>query len=222
MRVVITSGGTEEPIDGVRSISNFSSGHTGSVIADCFKKMGAEVIYLHARDTIVSPRELIDCKTFITFKDLDNLLKEVLSANHVDVIIHLAAVSDFAVDTVQIGEEIYLGGAVEKIDSDDKIIITLKQNFKIIDHLKEYSQNNDLIVVGFKLTNSDQEEKREYPIRRLLNRKVVDFLVHNDLTQIDSNNHIATIYDRDGGVLTKVESKQQLAESLCKLVGVVK
>ncbi|SVC93802.1 uncharacterized protein METZ01_LOCUS346656, partial [marine metagenome] len=47
-KVLITSGGTREPIDAVRYISNLSSGRTGAAIADHFNDQGWDVYYLHS------------------------------------------------------------------------------------------------------------------------------------------------------------------------------
>jgi phosphopantothenoylcysteine decarboxylase/phosphopantothenate--cysteine ligase len=47
--ILITSGGTEEPIDGVRSITNTSTGHTGAELATWFADHGANVTLLHSQ-----------------------------------------------------------------------------------------------------------------------------------------------------------------------------
>ena len=47
MRVLVTAGGTEEPIDGVRRLAKLSTGATGATIAAHFAERGAEVLLLH-------------------------------------------------------------------------------------------------------------------------------------------------------------------------------
>ena len=52
LKVLVTSGGTKESIDGVRFISNLSSGRTGSIIADYFSRRDHNVTSLHAKDAV--------------------------------------------------------------------------------------------------------------------------------------------------------------------------
>ena len=48
MKILVTLGGTEEPLDGVRCLSNRSTGSTGRAIAAHFASRGAQVTLLHA------------------------------------------------------------------------------------------------------------------------------------------------------------------------------
>jgi phosphopantothenoylcysteine decarboxylase/phosphopantothenate--cysteine ligase len=49
-KILITSGGTEEAIDRVRSLTNKSTGATGAYLADHFSQLGFDVVYLHAEN----------------------------------------------------------------------------------------------------------------------------------------------------------------------------
>ena len=66
MRVLVTAGGTEEPLDGVRRLSNISTGATGLELARTFAKKGAEVVLLHAERVAVKGLEL-ETAAFLTF-----------------------------------------------------------------------------------------------------------------------------------------------------------
>ena len=101
MRVLITSGGTREPIDGVRSITNFSSGTTGAALADAFADAGWDVTLLRARDARRPNRtDRITEATFATVAELDAACHDLLGAQRYDAVVHAAAVSDFVVGAV--------------------------------------------------------------------------------------------------------------------------
>ena len=51
-KILVTAGGTTEPIDAVRSITNESSGRLGAKIADAFAQLGFEVVYLHTEKSL--------------------------------------------------------------------------------------------------------------------------------------------------------------------------
>ncbi len=72
MRILITSGGTEEPIDGVRYITNFSTGRTGAVIADYLAACGVETVLVHGRHAVL-PETDMERYSFTTFTDLDRI-----------------------------------------------------------------------------------------------------------------------------------------------------
>ena len=55
MKILVTLGGTEEPLDGVRCLSNRSTGSTGRAIAAHFASRGAQVTLLHAERVQVGP-----------------------------------------------------------------------------------------------------------------------------------------------------------------------
>ena len=102
-KVLITSGGTREPIDGVRSITNSSTGRTGATLADELLSRGHDVVYMHAASAILptssSPR--LRLRSFVDFKSLESAMSEELSRNRFDAVIHAAAVSDFSVATIE-------------------------------------------------------------------------------------------------------------------------
>ncbi len=215
MRVLITSGGTEERIDGVRSISNFSSGLTGATIADYFHQQGAEVISLCSHKSIL-PKSDVEKIMFSSFKDLDHSLQTILGNKQIDLVVHLAAVSDFSVDSIQIGENHYLPENLDKIGSTEEMSIKLKKNFKIIDRIKDYDSSKKAKLIGFKLTNNATTYQADKAISRVLQKGKVDYLVHNDLSAIDGQKHIATIYNKDRSIGV-TNSKNELAKYLFEI-----
>jgi phosphopantothenoylcysteine decarboxylase / phosphopantothenate---cysteine ligase len=218
LRFLITSGGTEEPIDGVRSISNFSSGRTGVEFAEYFFDQGHDVTLLRANRAL-APTKPIDQATFRSFHDLDRCLKELLSKQSYDCVIHLAAVSDYSVDHLLINGEKVAPGTESKFSSSHNITLNLARNYKIVDRIHQYSSNANVILVAFKLTNQASEEEREKAVLHLLEHSLADIVVQNDLTEVDPENgrHAAALYS--GNRLTKrVEKKADLIRSVERLV----
>ena len=100
-RVVITAGGTEEPIDAVRILANRSSGRQGVALAEAARDRGADVVLIAARVAIPLP-EGVEIVRVATVADLDAALRSALlpppagtSATPADLFIAAAAVSDF-------------------------------------------------------------------------------------------------------------------------------
>lgn len=219
MKILITSGGTEEPIDGVRYITNFSTGKTGAVLADRLTELGADITLLHGHRAITAGKKM-KMESFISFLDLDQKLQHLLSSGDYDAVIHLAAVSDFSVDYIETEKGKKLSPQNSgKLSSDNTMNLHLKRNFKIIDRLKSYSKSEkELIVTGFKLTDTDSTEEIEAAIEKLLSSSKIDFLVQNNLRDITKNNHPAKIYSSKGSLLYSTETKEEMAGRIYSLI----
>jgi phosphopantothenoylcysteine synthetase/decarboxylase len=216
MRILVTAGGTEEPVDGVRRLTNTSTGATGGVLAQAFAENGAEVLLLHAAraplDFIAVQRD-----TFVTFADLENALRRHLGAGEWDAVVHLAAVSDYSVAAIDVDGHSVPHGDQGKIGSGHEVVIRLTPNPKLIDSLKSWSRNRAIRVIGFKLTNDPDPADRATRVRALLDRGAVDIVVHNDLGEISAHSHPAEIWSRQGP-LVRTATKKELAEALWALL----
>jgi len=182
-KVLITSGGTQEPIDDVRVISNKSTGKTAASIADHFINGGFDVTYLAASSAALP---LLDCavEKFVTFKDLDQQLTKLLP-NHYDLVIHAAAVSDYSV----------AGAATGKIDSSAETLeIKLTKNPKLIEKIKKLSPSSKL--VGFKLTSKIGPDEIQKKVNSLFEKAQCDFVVHNDWSQVHTPGHVFNLYSK--------------------------
>jgi phosphopantothenoylcysteine decarboxylase/phosphopantothenate--cysteine ligase len=173
--VLITSGGTSVPIDAVRSITNHSTGRTGTALAEVFFGLGYSVTLVAAKSSI-KPKfselddahfKLIEYETFI---QLQGTLDSCLATTNFDLIVHAAAVSDYSVAD---------GPTSGKIDSSDEIILRLKKNPKLLDSLRSKSKNAQVKIVGFKFT-ADERELTDRA-KKLAESGAVDLLVTNDL-----------------------------------------
>ena len=216
LKVMVTSGGTRETIDGVRSIINTSTGRTGSAIAEQLAKKGYAVTFVHAEDSArpVNKRALREL-SFVSFNDLQKCLREELSQHHYDVVVHAAAVGDFSLESIESQGQILPSG--RKIEAAGDVLLHLKKNAKLVDELKALSKNPKLKVIAFKLTNGASLQERETAIRDLAQHSHADFIVHNDLSEIDgaTGRHrarlISTANLNDLRVVAEAPTKAQLA-----------
>lgn len=169
-KIIVTSGGTTEPIDDVRFIANRSSGKMGAAIAEQAFLNGANVIIVRSKNS-VKPRFNIKEKIFETAEELDKILKEeVINAN---VVIHSAAVSDFKPENVFKG----------KISSDLKINLKLIPQKKILSEIKQI--NPKIILVGFKALSGVLEKELIENAKQTLKKSNADFVVANDVSKKD-------------------------------------
>ncbi len=213
MKLLITYGATREPIDGVRFISNVSSGRTGSYLANYYHDLGWQVSVLHAQSAKPC-RQGIQAETFDTFSDYHEKLRELLQREQFDAVFHLAAVSDFSVR--EITEE---GSSIEpsekgKLSSSKELTLTLSPNPKVVRKVKSYALKPLPLVVGFKLTQHADPKERARAVERLAQGEEVDLVVHNDLSQIDPpRKHPFAIY-RGDQLISSGQTPRELASHL--------
>lgn len=209
MRVLVTSGATREPIDAVRFISNLSTGRTGAVICETLVSRGFSVTQVRGMDSIeaagVAHRE-----TFTDHASLDAALKRLLADRAYVAVIHAAAVGDFSV--VEPLPE-------AKIESAGEVLLRLKPNSKIIDHIRDYAAGRDLTLIGFKLTYAQTPETRARAARELLNRSGADHIVQNDVSTLAAGaGHVFYVHSRGNKPTHKCIGRQQLASALATLL----
>lgn len=199
-RVLITAGGTREPIDSVRYIGNLSTGRTACLLAEALGRKGHQVTWLGAEHAI-RPQAVGRVETYVTFAQLAAQLQRLLSSHAFDLVIHAAAVGDFAVDRVELdGATVAAAGA--KIPSDAPLALHLKPNPKLLDRLHAWSTNPDIQVIGFKLTDGASLEQRLQAISRLFDAARVDAVVHNDLRDMRDGQHPFQLHTAAGDRLS--------------------
>jgi len=218
MRVLISYGGTEEPIDGVRYITNFSTGKTGATISNYFFKNGVDITVLKAKRA-KSPDKNIAFIEFTSFNDLNSKMEKLLGSNNFDAVIHLAAVSDFSIDYLE-SDGKRITETDKKLNSSKPLTIRLITNFKILNRIKDYS-NNKIKLIGFKLTKDKKSDEIERVVKGMFDRGNIDYVVHNDLSEINEKSHIASIFDKEG-ILYLTKTKLELARKLYKIIIVEK
>lgn len=218
LRVLVTGGGTAEPIDGVRVLTNTSTGATAALIAGHFTRCGHDVTLLRAHAACAAEAGAREEK-FDTFAALDGALARLLGGENFDAVIHAAAVGDFAVEAVVIdGVAQPPGGA--KLGSDAAPTLRLRRNPKLLDTLRARSRNPGLRVVAFKLTRGATVAQTQEAVEALFTRSGVDLVVHNDLAarETEGGAFPADIWHRGGTEVTHCADRAALAETLEKLL----
>lgn len=207
-RVLVTAGGTREPIDAVRSITNTSTGETGYRIAEYLHREGMDVTLLTAR-TSPFQSEKFNTRTYTTSDDLDRLMHEELSNRAYDDLIHSAAVSDYRVSGIAGFER------TGKIQSQESIQLTLVPNPKILRKVRAYSRNPQLRVVSFKLTAGETSDMK-------LDAYDSDWIVHNDIAGVRPDAHEGTLYRRSASgtydAAKKFRTKDELAQVVAHIL----
>jgi phosphopantothenoylcysteine decarboxylase/phosphopantothenate--cysteine ligase len=218
LSILITSGGTKESIDEVRFISNMSSGKTAAALADHFISGNNNVTYVHAEDAAL-PVGNCSLSNYKSFNDLNETLKKLLCGNNFDAVIHLAAVSDYSVSSIEADGKLEGYPLKSKLSSDvSELKISLKSNFKIINKIKEYSRNKDVKLVGFKLVSGIGEKESEKKINSIFKSADSDYVVMNNIS--DRVNTVQQNFKIFGnkGLLESVETSKELAEKLEALI----
>ncbi|NOX66314.1 MAG: bifunctional phosphopantothenoylcysteine decarboxylase/phosphopantothenate--cysteine ligase CoaBC [Chlorobi bacterium] len=213
-KVLITGGGTIENIDGMRHISNKSSGRTAVKIAEHFYINGADVTLLLS-ESAVKPAFDLDLIEFNSFQSLKDILESELTSKRYDLVIHLAAVSDYSPANINVKGEIIELPLTEKLDSStDSITVTFSKNIKLVNHIKEWSLNKDVKLTAFKLLDDRDNEKKGNEIKKLFDNSKADAIVFNALSDRENDvQHLFEIIDNDGKSHI-VDTADELAEKL--------
>ena len=195
-KIIVTAGGTKEPIDGVRYISNNASGKMGAAIAESCFLQGAEVLLVRSK-TSISTRYDIKQILFETADELSEILKR--EVKKYDVLFQTAAVSDFIVENKNKG----------KLDSKKSIFLKLSPREKIIAQIKKWHPKITLIV--FKAVWGGLEKKLE--------ESNADAVVINDVSQSDrgfqsDDNEVIIISKNKEKKKISLKSKRDVAEEL--------
>lgn len=211
MKILVTSGGTIEKIDNIRSIVNKSTGKLGASIADSFINNGARVFYICATGAI-KPHGSAQIIRISSVAGLQKAVTTLLQGWDIDVIIHAMAVSDYTVESVTSkGVELSKTG---KISSDhDEITVNLKQAPKIIGQLRSLAPN--ATIVGFKLLNNVEQKILIEAGHGLLQKNNCDFVLANDAAHIKGQAHVGYLIDKSGNYI-KCDTKAAIAKAIIK------
>jgi phosphopantothenoylcysteine decarboxylase/phosphopantothenate--cysteine ligase len=176
-RVVVTAGGTEEPIDAVRILANRSSGRQGIALAEAARDRGADVTLIAARVSVPLP-EGVTIVRAMSVDALDAALRDALlaaphgsAATPADALIATAAVSDFRVAG---------GPLTEKLRRDGEITLRLTPTPDLLAGIAQAlgaRATRQTLLVGFSAEASATPRAREK-----LQQKDLDLIVANDVT----------------------------------------
>ncbi len=204
-KVLVTGGGTIEPIDDVRVITNRGSGKMGKALAEICYRYGAAVTFIQSEQSVRSHLPIRSIVFHSTQELAEIIEKEVKDA---DIMFHTAAVSDFTAEK-------YKG----KIESTEDINVELKPTPKIINKVKKW--NPKITLIGFKAITSSSEEEIKKQSAKLFENAQADAVIVNDVSRRDigfeSNENEVYVVTPDMQI-TKLEkaSKIHIAEELLK------
>jgi phosphopantothenoylcysteine decarboxylase/phosphopantothenate--cysteine ligase len=184
VRVVVSAGGTREPIDPVRFITNRSSGKQGHAVAEAARRRGAEVVLVTTTDQPASSGLTVD--RVETAADMEAAM--LARAEHADVVVMAAAVADFR-------PKVASGSKLHKADGVPELV--LEPTPDILAELGRRRRGHQ-VLVGFAAETEQVAERA----RAKLTGKGVDLIVANDVTApgagFDHDTNEVTIFGSDG------------------------
>jgi phosphopantothenoylcysteine decarboxylase/phosphopantothenate--cysteine ligase len=167
-RVLVTAGGTREPVDSVRFVGNRSSGRMGVALAEEARRRGAEVVLLAANLAVPAPAGVETIPT----PTAETMLEAALALADVDLALLAAAVADYR--------------PVEALDrkrpkSDEPWTVELEPTGDVAHALGERKRPGQVLVV-FGAEHGEEGLERK---RRMLDDKQADLVVYNDVSRPD-------------------------------------
>lgn len=217
--ILITAGATRESIDGVRFITNLSTGNTAATIADHLSLSGYKITYLHGINAILpgNKSEIIQYRDFKNFKVI---IEEFLENNSYDAVIHLAAISDYTVDEIKTTETSLSGSEKGKLDSGmSNLTINLKPTSKIVDEIKSISKNKEVVLFAFKFSGNSSIDESKKDVDNLFKHSNADFVVLNHLQDRNEYGKQSNFYVFNKlGLLQNVISACQLANEIEQII----
>ncbi|WP_250289136.1 bifunctional phosphopantothenoylcysteine decarboxylase/phosphopantothenate--cysteine ligase CoaBC [Streptomyces atroolivaceus] len=206
--VVISAGGTREPLDPVRYLGNRSSGKQGYALARTAVARGARVTLVEANTGLPDPAgaDVLRAGTAVQLREA--VLK---AAEDADVVVMAAAVADFR-------PAAYATGKIKKKDGQEPAPVTLVRNPDILAEVAADRARPGQIVVGFAAETDDVLANG----RAKLRRKGCDLLVVNEVGErktFGSEENEAVVLGADGGeTAVPYGPKEALADTVWDLV----
>ena len=198
-KIVVTAGGTHEPLDPVRFLGNRSTGKMGFAVAEAAAARGANVVLVTGPVNLATPAGVYRVDVLTAQEMHDAVLAQYADA---DAVIKAAAVADYR-------PKACAGQKIKK--QDGSFLLELVRNPDILQELGEKKTHQ--ILVGFA---AETEHVLEYAAGKL-QKKNLDFIVANDVSREDAgfsaDTNRVTILAKDG---TKTQpplmSKRALAD----------
>lgn len=203
-RILITAGPTQEKIDPVRYISNYSSGKMGFALAESALQYGMNV-------TLVSGPTSLSCSSQIkkievkTANEMHDAVMQLIDKQ--DIFISAAAVSDYTVENV----------STEKIKkSNENLILHLKKNPDILSTVTAQARHPFTVGFAAETTHVIEHAKQK------LKQKKLDIIIANDVSRNDigfheQNNEVSVLFNNQVVHFPK-QSKLILAQQLMELI----
>ena len=167
-RVLVTAGGTREPLDAVRFLGNRSSGRMGSALAAEARRRGALVTLVASNLSVPAPVgvDVVEAPT------AEDVARETLARGDADVVVMAAAVADYRPVHAEEGK---------RPKDDEPWTVTLEPTRDVLRELGA-QRTNGQVLIGFA---ADRGERGLERAREKLANKRADLIVFNDVGRDD-------------------------------------
>ena len=205
-RVLVSAGGTREPLDAVRFVGNRSSGRMGVALAEEARRRGAEVTLIASNLAVPAP-DSIDVVEAPTAADVEHAATANAAA---DIVLMAAAVSDYRPAETEQGKRPKDGTSWR---------IELEPTVDVLHQFGERRLNGQ-VLVGFAAETGENGLERA---REKLASKQVDLIVYNDVSRadigFDALENEVVIVSADGERRVQKAPKEAIAAAILDEVG---
>src|SRR5574338_983804 len=207
VRVVVSAGGTREPIDPVRFIGNRSSGKMGVAVAEAARDRGASVTLVAGAMSVTPPRgvTIVEATTAAAMREAI-----IRAAPQADILVMAAAVADFAPARA----------SQRKIKrSGENLQIELVPNPDIVAEVGEMPDDVRPFLIGFAAESTDLEANAAAKLRDKGLDLIVGNVVGGPFDAIGSDENKVTVFGVEGALTDwPMLPKRQVAERLWDLI----
>ena len=171
-RLVVSAGGTREPLDPVRFLGNASSGRQGVALAEAARDRGAEVHLVAAHVEVPLPDGVRLTRVGTAAELHEAVTGAVVDA---DALVMAAAVADYRPEEVH-------STKLKKSAGDDAPRLRLVRTVDVLAAVAHHRPHPDLVVVGFAAETGDDSGDVRHHAEAKLRAKGCDLLVVNDVS----------------------------------------
>lgn len=206
-RILITAGGTREPLDPVRFIGNRSSGRQGVALASAASARGAEVTLIAANLEVAEPAGVDVIRVSTTLELADAV---AAASGNAEVVIMAAAVSDYRPESVA-------DAKITKESQGDTLDLRLVKNPDILAGLAQ-QRTPGQVVVGFAAETEPDDAALVERGRAKIARKGCDYLVVNRVGWTEgfaTERNSVVVLSADGAIVAEAAgSKREVADRI--------
>lgn len=199
-RILVSAGGTREPLDAVRFLGNRSSGRMGVALAVEARARGAEVTLLAANLSVPAPAGV----QVVGTPTAADVLREALARADADAVLMAAAVADYRpVERV----------AAKRAKDAENWTLELEPTVDVVGKLAAQKNGSVVVAFGAELGETGLERKRA-----MLEEKDVDLVVFNDVSRtdvgFDTEENEVILISRSGERRVEKASKRRIAAAV--------
>ncbi|TDT33459.1 bifunctional phosphopantothenoylcysteine decarboxylase/phosphopantothenate--cysteine ligase CoaBC [Naumannella halotolerans] len=208
--VVVSAGGTREPLDPVRYLGNSSSGRMGMALARAARLRGARVRLVRAHTEVATPSG-VDVVDVGTTAELDQAMSAAVEG--ADLVVMAVAAADFTPARTATGKI--------KKDRDSGLTLELQQTTDVLARLGAGRSGGRPTLVGFAAETAADPDRLLELGRSKLARKKADWLVLNDVSGgkvFGSEGTAVTVIGSDGSAVEAAGSKELCAHRILDVV----